>query len=312
MFLALTKIIIFPGFLFMSAYGLFLEYLDRKVYARLQNRIGPPWYQPLADFFKLLGKETIIPAEAKKGMFQVLPVISLCAVATAFVYVPVFGRASSASFEGDVVIVLYLLTIPAVSLFLAGWYSRGVYATIGSVRTLTQLFAYEVPLFMALLAPALIAKTWSITGMTEFYSEHPLYILINIPALFTALISGQGKLERAPFDLPEAETEIVSGALVEYSGKLFAIFKMSMDCELVLIASVISAVFLPFMTGIAFLNFLLYFIKTIAVLLFLALMRSIMARFRMDHMISFCWRVLTPIAVVQIIFNLVIRGELPL
>jgi NADH-quinone oxidoreductase subunit H len=245
-------------------------------------------------------------------MFQVLPVISLCAVATAFVYVPVFGKVSSASFEGDIVIVLYLLTIPTVSLFLAGWYSRGVYATIGSVRTLTQMFAYEVPLFMALLAPALIAKTWSITGMTEFYSEHPLYILINIPALFTALVSGQGKLERAPFDLPEAETEIVSGPLVEYSGKLLAIFKVSADCELVLIASVISAVFLPFMTGIAFLDFLLYFIKTIAVLLFLALMRSIMARFRMDHMISFCWKVLTPIAVVQIIFNLVIRGELPL
>lgn len=312
MFLALIKILIFPGFLFMAAYGLFLEYLDRKVYARLQNRIGPPWYQPLADFFKLLGKETIIPAEANKRMFQVLPVISLCAVAAAFVYVPVFGKASSASFEGDVIIVLYLLTIPTVSLFLAGWYSRGVYATIGSVRTLTQMFAYEVPLFMALLAPALIAKTWSIAGMTKFYSERPLYILINIPALFIALISGQGKLERAPFDLPEAETEIVSGALVEYSGKLLAIFKMSVSCELVLIASVISAVFLPFMTGSALLDFLLYFIKTIAVLLFLALMRSSMARLRMDQMIIFCWKVLTPIAVIQIILNLVIRGELVL
>jgi NADH-quinone oxidoreductase subunit H len=308
MILALTKILIFPGFLFMSTYGLFLEYLDRKVYARLQNRMGPPWYQPLADFFKLLGKETIIPAEANKRMFQVLPVISLCAVATAFVYVPVFGKASSASFEGDLIIVLYLLTIPTVCLFLAGWYSRGVYSTIGSVRTLTQMFAYEVPLFMALLAPGLIAKTWSITGMTEFYSEHPLYMLLNIPALFTALISGQGKLERAPFDLPEAETEIVSGALVEYSGKLLAIFKMSVGCELVLIASVISAVFLPFMTGNAFLDFLLYFIKTIAVLLFLAFMRSAMARLRMDHMINFCWKVLTPIAIVQIIFNLLIRG----
>ncbi|MDD4402832.1 MAG: NADH-quinone oxidoreductase subunit H, partial [Desulfitobacteriaceae bacterium] len=106
MILALTKILIFPGFLFMSTYGLFLEYLDRKVYARLQNRMGPPWYQPLADFFKLLGKETIIPAEANKRMFQILPVISLCAVATAFVYVPVFGKVSSDSFEGDLIIVL--------------------------------------------------------------------------------------------------------------------------------------------------------------------------------------------------------------
>jgi len=312
MFSALIKIFFFPGFLFMATYSLFLEYLDRKVYARLQNRIGPPWYQPLADLLKLLGKETIIPAGANRRMFQTLPVISLCATASAFVYVPVLGKASSGAFEGDLIIVLYLLTVPTVCLFLAGWYSRGVYATIGSVRTLTQMFAYEVPLFMALLAPALIAKTWSVSGMTEFYSKHPLYILLNIPALFVALVAGQGKLERAPFDLPEAETEIVSGALVEYSGKLLAIFKMSVDCELVLIASLISAIFMPFMTGIAFLDFLLYLIKTIAVLLFLALMRSSMARLRMDQMIGFCWKVLTPIAVVQIILNLVIRGGLAL
>jgi NADH-quinone oxidoreductase subunit H len=174
------------------------------------------------------------------------------------------------------------------------------------------MFAYEVPLFMALLAPALIAKTWSVAGMTAFYSEHPLYILINIPVLFVALISGQGKLERAPFDSPEAETEIVSGALVEYSGKLLAVFKISMDCELVLVASLISAIFLPFMTGIAILDFVLYLVKTIAVLLFLALMRSAMARLRVDQMVSFCWKYLTPVAVAQVILNLVIRSGLAL
>lgn len=312
MALGVFKIIAFPGFVFMAAYSLFLEYLDRKVYARLQNRIGPPWYQPMADFLKLLGKETLIPAGANRLMFQILPVVSLCAVAAAFVYVPVFGIMSSASFEGDLIIVLYLLTIPTVCLFLAGWYSRGVYSTIGSVRTLTQMFAYEVPLFMALLAPALIAKTWSIDGIAEFYSEHPLYILINIPALFIALISGQGKLERAPFDLPEAETEIVSGVLVEYSGKLLAIFKISVSCELVLIASLISAIFVPLITGIAVFDFILYFVKTIAVLLILALMRSAMARLRMDQMINFYWRYLTPLAVAQIVLNLVIRGLLTL
>lgn len=312
MFLMLVKILIFPGFMFLAVYGLLFEYIDRKVYARLQNRVGPPWYQPLADFLKLLGKETIIPADANKGMFQVLPVISLSAVAVAFIYVPVFGEASSSSFEGDLIIVLYFLTIPTICSFLGGWYSRGVYATLGSTRILTQMFAYEVPLFMALLAPSLIAKTWSVTGMMAFYSEHPLYILINIPAFFVALISGQGKLERAPFDSPEAETEVVSGALVEYSGKLLAIFKMSIDCELVLVASLISAIFMPFMTGIVILDFVLYFVKTIAVLLFLSLLRSAMARLRVDQMVSFYWKYLTPIAVVQIILNLIIRGELTL
>jgi NADH-quinone oxidoreductase subunit H len=230
MLLGLQKILIFPGFLFLTVYGLLFEYLDRKVHARLQNRIGPPWYQPLADFLKLIGKETIIPAGANQTMFQILPVISLSAVAASFIYVPVFGKVSIASFQGDLIVVLYFLTIPTMCLFLAGWYSRGVYSTIGSVRTLTQMFAYEVPLFMALLAPALIAKTWSVTGMTAFYAEHPLYILINIPAFFVALISAQGKLERVPFDTPEAETEIVAGPLVEYSGRLLAIFRIVVDC----------------------------------------------------------------------------------
>ncbi len=310
MVLTLVKILLFPGFLFLTTYSFLFEFIDRKVYARLQNRVGPPWYQPLADFLKLLGKESIIPADANKRMFQAMPIISLAAVAVAFLYVPVFGQTAVSSFKGDVIVVLYFLSIPTICTFLAGWYSRGVYATIGSVRTLTQMFAYEVPLFMALLAPALIAQTWSVTEMTAFYAAHPLYILLNIPALFVVLIAGQGKLERAPFDAPEAETEVVSGPLVEYSGKLFAIFRMSLDCEMVLIASLTSAIFLPFMTGIGIVDFALYLLKTLAVLLFLVVMRSAMARLRTDQMVSFCWRWLTPIAIAQVVLNIVIRGAL--
>lgn len=310
MFSGLLKIIVFPGFMFLTVYGLLFEYLDRKVHARLQNRVGPPWYQPLADFLKLLGKEIIVPADADKTMFHLLPTVSLAAVAASFIYVPVFGKASIASLEGDLIVVLYFLTIPTICLFLAGWYSRGVYSTIGSVRTLTQMFAYEVPLFMALLAPALVAGTWSVTGMTAFYAKHPLYILINIPAFFVALLSCQGKLERVPFDTSEAETEVVSGPLVEYSGRLLAFFRVALDCELVVVASLLSAIFLPFMTGYVILDFILYLIKTVAVLLFLALLRSVMARLRIDQMVSFCWKYLTPIAVLQITVNLLIRGVL--
>jgi len=312
MLVNLFKILIFPGFMFLVVYSLFFEFLDRKVYARLQNRVGPRWYQPLADYLKLIGKETIIPHDANKTLFKVLPVVSLASVAVAFAYVPVLGREAILSLEGDLIIVLYFLTMPTVSAFLAGWYSRSVYSTIGSFRTLTQMFAYEVPLFMALLAPSLIAKTWSISAMAEFYSENPLYILINLPAFFVALITSQGKLERAPFDLPEAETEIVAGAYVEYSGRLLALFKMTVDCELVVMASLVSAIFLPFVTGHAIIDFMLYFLKTIAVLMFLALMRAAMARLRMDQMMSFCWRYLTPVATAQMIVNLLIRGELRL
>lgn len=312
MLLVMVKMLIFPGLMFLSVYSLIFEFLDRKVYARLQNRMGPPWYQPLADILKLLGKESVIPADANKGMFQILPVIALAAVAASFIYIPVSGKDASYAFEGDLIIVLYLLTIPTLCIFLAGWYSRGVYATIGATRVLTSMFAYEVPLFMALLAPALIAGTWSISGITQFYSEHPLYILINIPALIVALIAGQGKLERVPFDAPEAETEIVSGAFVEYGGKLLALFRMALDFELVVVASIIAAIFLPLLTSSVLLNILLYFLKTIALLIVLTIFRAAMARARMDQLVSFCWKYLTPIAVLQIILNLLLRGGLTL
>lgn len=306
----LLKVFIFPGFLFLSVYSFVMDFLDRKMYARMQSRVGPPWYQPIADFFKLVGKKTIIPADANKIIFTVMPLISLTAVTAGFMYVPVFGQNAVFSFSGDLIIVLYFLAIPPLAMFLAGWYSRDVYATIGATRILTQLFAYEVPLFIALLAPTLLAGTWSITGMVAFYAEHPLYALINLPAAITALISFQCKMERAPFDSPEAETEIVSGALVEYSGRLYAFFKMAHSSELVLVASLFSAVFLPFTTGNIWVDFILYIVKTLFTLFLLTLMRVSMARLKINNIVSFCWKYLAPVALLQIIINLLIRGAL--
>ena len=146
------------------AYALVVEFVDRKLYARFQNRKGPPWFQPLADIIKLMSKESIIPGEADRRWFKLLPVFALAAVATAFLYVPVWGTQSLLPFSGDIIVMLYLLTIPTLTFFLAGWNSSSLFATLGSVRTLTQLFAYEVPLFMAILGPALLAGTWSLSA----------------------------------------------------------------------------------------------------------------------------------------------------
>ncbi len=310
MLMALFNIVIFPGLLFLGIYALFFAFLDRKLYARLQNRVGPPWFQPLADFCKLLGKETIIPQGADRRVFVSLPVFALAAVTTAFIYVPIWSVNSLFPFEGDLIVVLYLLTIPTLCFFLGGWYSTSLYATIGAVRALTQLFSYEVPLFMAMLAPAILAETWSISGISAYYAEHPLYILINIPAFLVAMVACQGKLERVPFDLPEAETEIVSGTFVEYSGRLFAIFKMAIDCELVVVSALIAAIFLPFHAANPWLGFLYFIIKTVIILILLCLFRASMARVRIEQMLMFCWKILTPLAIIQIIINLLVRGAL--
>lgn len=310
--LSLAKILIFPGAAFLSAYSLILQFLDRKLYARLQNRQGPPWYQPIADFFKLVGKESIIPADANKTMFRAIPLFSLAAVLTAFLYIPVLGRQAAFSFEGDMVVVLYLLTVPTLCEFLAGWYSRSIYATIGATRLLTQMFAYEVPLFLALLAPTLLSGTWSVSGTLAYYSAHPALALLNIPAFLVSLLASQCKLGRLPFDAPEAETEIVSGPLVEYGGRYLAFLHYTKDTELVVLLSLLASLFIPFTTGILALDLALYFLKTLAALVLLSVLRGITARLRINQIVSFCWQYLTPVAFAQIILNLIIRSVLAL
>lgn len=309
MALAIVNILIFPGILFLSIYSFILEFVDRKLYARFQNRVGPPLFQPLADFIKLMAKETIIPKDADKRLFKSLPVFALASTATAFLYIPIWGLESLFPFNGDLIVVLYFLTIPTLVFALAGWYSSSLYSTLGSVRTLTQLFAYEVPLFISLLGPALFTGSWSISGVTAFYNSHPLYSLINIPDFIVAIIAAQGKLERAPFDIPEAETEIVAGNFTEYSGRFLALFRMTMSMEVVVIASLFAAIFLPvYIAGYPVLGFLAYIIKVLFILFILTAIRALLARLRIEQMVNFCWKIVTPIALLQFFTDLFVKG----
>jgi len=303
----ILQALVFPGFLFLAVYSALLAFLDRKLYAKLQNRIGPPWYQPLADFLKLLGKETIIPEKANAKMFQGIPVFALASMATAFLCIPVFGKQAVFSFSGDMVVTLYLLMLPAVATFLAGWYSRSLYATLGATRVLTQMFSYEVPLFLAVLAPTLLCGTWSLSECTAYLDARPLLVLLNLPGALVMLITIQCKLERTPFDAPEAETEIVSGPLVEYGGRYLACFHFAKDCELTVLISLFVSLYLPFVTGVAWVDFLLYLVKTMAVLGALCLFRAVTARLRINQIVSFCWKILLPCALIQMVLNLIVR-----
>jgi NADH-quinone oxidoreductase subunit H len=308
----LFHIIVFPGFLFLAFLGLLGQYVDRKLYARLQNRVGPPLLQPLADFVKLSAKQETLPEGADRRMFLVLPLVSLAATVTASFYIPLWSDRALFGFDGDLIVALYFLMIPTVSFFLAGHASTSLYAEIGAVRAITQLFAYEVPLFLAVLSPALLAGTWSISGIASFYSAHPLWWLFNVLGFGVGMIAVLGKLEKVPFDIPEAETEIVGGAFTEYSGRLLALFKMTVDVEAIVAASLLAAVFLPFGLGLpALLGFLVYLLKVLLVLVLLTLLRTIMARLRIDQMMAFCWKVLAPLAFLQIVVCLVLKGVLP-
>lgn len=309
---ALFNLLIFPGFLFLSLTGMVAEFCDRKLYARLQNRQGPPWFQPFADFIKLSSKEDIIPEEADPFMFRLMPLVALAASICAILYIPIWGRGAPLSFEGDLVIVVYLLTIPTMTFFLAGWYSASLYSMIGAVRSLTQLLAYEVPLYLALLAPACLADSWSLAGMADYYGAHPWRWLLNLIGFGVGLVVMLGKLEKVPFDTPEAETEIVAGAFTEYSGRLLALFRMAISIEMVVLASLLAAVFLPFGLGLGPLaGFLLYLLKIALIIAMTSFLRTIFARFRIDQMVDFCWRYVVSAAMLQLLIVIIAKGVLP-
>src|SRR3990172_8424704 len=201
--IAVLYAMVFPGLLFLVSYALFLQYVDRKVLARMQNRVGPPWWQPFADLVKLLSKEDIAPEGTDDRTMRAIPLLAFAAVATAFLYVPVLGP-SPLAFQGDLIVVLYLLTLPTILIFLLGWLSRNVFAALGGGRggAATQLFIYEVPFFLALLAPALAAGTWSISEIVAWQSGHGMLVVLAPIGFVVALIGLQAKLERTPFAIP--------------------------------------------------------------------------------------------------------------
>jgi NADH-quinone oxidoreductase subunit H len=304
---SLFVVVFLPGFL--SVGGLIAEFVDRKLYARLQRRVGPPWYQPVADSVKLLTKEEIVPEHADRLIFKAAPIVALAAAATTLFYIPLWSPRALHAFEGDAVVVLYLLTIPTLCLFLAGWFSTSMFAAIGSVRTLTTLFAYEVPLFMAILAPAVLAGTWSLSGMASYYQAHPAHAFANLLGFPVAIVALLGKLEKAPFDIPEAETELAGGTLTEYSGKLLALFRMTVNVEAVVGANLVASVFLPW--GLALptvFAWALQGVKVLFIVFLLAFARTIFARMRIEQMVNFCWRWVAPVALAQLLLVVVLNG----
>jgi len=313
-------LLVYPGLIFLFVYSTFCEWFDRKVYARLQNRMGPTHtgrfglLQPIADFVKLLAKEDVVPAAADKGLFSVLPAIGLAVVATAGLLLPVWNFDLAVptwtSFPGDIIVILYLLSLPTLVLFLAAWSSTNLFSTIGGARVLTMLFGYEVPLFLAVLSPAILADSWRLAEIAAFYQARPLLILPNLLGFVVAVIAVQAKLERTPFDIPHAETEIVGGTFTEYSGKKLALFRLTFDIELVVASGLLATVFLGGFPGGALVGFAHFLVKTLFVVFLLSLIRALTARIRVDQVVSFAWKVLAPLAVLQLLATILLKGFL--
>jgi NADH-quinone oxidoreductase subunit H len=241
-------IIIFPGFLFLTGYAFYTEWVDRKFYADQHHRIGPLYtgwrgiLQPFADFVKLMAKEDVTPTAADKIGITVLMLVPIAVSQT-----PFFVVTGIMHFEGDLLMIGFFSTIFTILLFIAGWSSSNRFGFTGAVRGIVQMLAYEIPLLLALFAGGMVAGSLSLTGVVIYQANLGLPLIVNpafIGLFIVFVIAAQAEAERIPFDAPIAETEIVGGWETEFSGKKLAFFRLSNNFEVLLAAALGTAVFL--------------------------------------------------------------------
>ena len=304
------------GCIGITAYGLFfglvLQGVDRKCAARMQARYGPPLHQPFIDIAKLLCKDNIIPKNAVKSVFNAAPVIALAASITILLYLPIGSLMPVLGGWGDIILVLYLLTVPGLAMVAGGLASGSPYATVGSQREMVTMIAYELPLAIAVIA---IAWRLNAAGVADPFSlitlaQTPVWYVVGIPGAIGILLLmiaiawvTPAELSRVPCDTPEAETELCGGILVEYSGRNLALFTLSGAVKTVAMATLAVVLFLPWnltwfvpLTGAAgILADLTFFVVKVLLVVFfsVSLIRVGMARFRINHLVTFYWGYIT-------------------
>ena len=302
------QLLIFPGIIFLLLMAFFFEWIDRKVVARIQNRYGPLYtgmsgiLQPLADFIKLLSKEDLMPESADKLIFTLTPLLSFSLVLTALFLFPMASSRAIISFEGDLVFLIFVLTLTILNSALAGYGSASPYSIIGGVRSALQMIGYEIPLAISLAGPAFSAESLSISGIVEWQASRGLWMILLQPLGFivsTACLLAE--LEMIPFDIPEAETEIVAGWMTEFSGRKLALFRVSKDLKMLLASSLLASLYLGGAQPLGLAPPIIVFLaKSIFMLLLMSLLRALFARFRIDQMISGMWKYLIPLAILQV------------
>lgn len=287
--------------------GLLTKWVDRKVTARVQWRVGPPWYQPFADALKLLGKETVVPEHAGAG-FLLAPVVGFAATCVAAAMLWAASVRPQESFVGDLVVVLYLLAVPSLMIVLGGSLSGNPHASVGAAREMKLLLAYELPLVVAAVAVVVgmappeegVLRTLSLGAIAGGEMRGWLPALACVLGFLVSIFCVQAKLGLVPFDIAEAETEIMGGPLVEYSGPPLAMFyltKAMLTATLpVFLVTVFWGGFGPDAVGWA-----VGFLKYLLIVVVVVLIRNTNPRVRIDHAMKFFWFVLTPAALVALV-----------
>ena len=306
------------GFAYVTLY-------ERKVLARMQVRIGPNRagpggiLQPIADALKLIMKEEITPINADKLLFTLAPVITVIPALIITGVVPwgppitLFGKEFSLGLTDINVGVLYILTVTSISIYgitLAGWSSNNKYATLGGLRATAQMISYELALGLSFLGPIMIAGSMSLVDIVNAQKNVWFIFLQPVGAIiyFIAVIA---EINRAPFDMPEAEQELTAGYHVEYSGMKFALFFMAEYIKMIAISMIGATIYLggfqgPFVSQYPWLGPLYLFIKVVILLFILIWIRATLPRIRYDRLMAFGWKILFPVALLNVVVTAVV------
>ena len=295
----------------------YLIWVERKVMAHMQVRLGPMrvgWHgllQPIADGLKLIFKEDIIPAHASKVVFVLAPVISTVPALMAIAVIPfgdtisIFGRSIDMVITDVNIGILFILAVTSVGIYgviLGGWSSNNKYSLLGALRSSAQMISYELSLGLSLIGVIMISQSLSLVDIVNSQAKYWFVILQPLGFLIYA-ISAIAETNRCPFDLPEAETELVAGFHTEYSSMKFALFFMAEYANIITVSAVAVTFFFggwggPFLPPVVW-----FLIKMALCIFFFIWLRSTYPRFRYDQLMKFGWKILLPVALVNILIT---------
>jgi len=298
----------------------YLTFYERKALARIQVRVGPNragpggWLQPVADGVKLIFKEELIPAKANKLMFILAPVVTLVPAWIILAVVPwgdkitLFGREIVLSVTNINIGVLYITAIASISIYgivLAGWSSNNKYAMLGGIRSSAQMISYEIALGLAFIGPILLAGSMDVAEIVLKQKEMGWFVLFQPVGAVVFWIATLAEVNRAPFDMPEAEQELTAGYHTEYSGLKFAMFFIAEYTKMIAVSVIAVALFFggyrgPFVDQIPLLGPVYVLIKVMILLFGMIWVRATLPRIRYDRLMAFGWKVLFPLALINV------------
>ncbi len=308
---AWIKALFFPGFFFLLITFLMVFYLERKVLASVHLRIGPfyvgKWgiLQTTADVFKLFQKEFVIQRRANKLLYSLIPFVAFVMVSILLTFIPFSKNLYVVSTSFDLLIFLAIITSMPPIFFYAGWASKSKYSFIGGLRVVNQMISGEIPLWLSALSAAILYGTLNHVSMVERSSFWSFIFLI--PAFFIFMTAALIVTDRPPFDIPEAEQEVVYGFMTEFGGFNYAILSVAKLIEVFALFSLATVLFLggfkgPFLPGVVW-----FLLKVAALYLFAFILRASTPRIRMDQLLGFCWKVLTPLALLNLVFVILLK-----